>query len=248
MPRMIRLPLIGVTTSEVRCVEKVTEQGEPPQHEMTLGLNYLRAVERAGGLPVVLPPLDPDAIDSLLDHLGGICLSGGPDLHPDGYAASVHPNLGPTWPELDGFELELARRADARGMPVLGICRGAQALNVARGGTLHQHLPDVTDGSIKHRQEEPARLSTHKVRVQRRSAIGRAVREGTAAVNTFHHQAVDLLGSGLRAVAHAPDSVIEAIEAIDRPHMRGVQWHAETLVDHPAHLALFRDLVHAARA
>jgi len=245
---MTRLPLIGVTTSEVRCVERPTEQGEPPQHEMTLGLQYLRAVERAGGLPVVLPPLAPDALDSLLDHLSGVCLSGGPDLHPDGYDAAAHPQLGPTWPELDGFELELARRADARGLPVLGICRGAQALNVARGGTLHQHLPDITDGSIQHRQLAPARTSTHEVRVQRRSALGRTVREGTAAVNSFHHQAVELLGSGLRAVAHAPDGVIEAIEAIDRPNLRGVQWHAETLVDQPAHLALFRDLVRAARA
>ncbi len=245
---MTRLPLIGVTTSEVRCTEHPIEQGEPPQHEMTLGLNYLRAVERAGGIPVVLPPLEPDAIDSLLDHLSGICLSGGPDLHPGGYDASAHPDLGPTWPELDRFELELARRADACGLPVLGICRGAQALNVARGGTLHQHLPDVTDGSIQHRQVAPARLSTHDVRVQRRSAIGRAIRDGSAAVNSFHHQAVDLLGSGLRAVAHAPDGVIEAIEATDRAHLRGVQWHAETLVDGPAHLALFRDLVQAARA
>jgi putative glutamine amidotransferase len=245
---MTHRPLIGVTTSEVRSVEKPTEQGEPPQREMTLGLQYLRAVERAGGLPVVLSPLEPDAIDSLLDHLSGVCLSGGPDLHPNGYDAEAHEMLGPTWPELDAFELELARRADARGVPILGICRGAQALNIARGGSLHQHLPDVTDGSIEHRQQAPARTSTHGVRVQRRSAIGRALRAGTAAVNTFHHQAVDVLGSGLRAVAHAPDGIIEAIEATDRPHFRGVQWHAETLVDRPAHLALFHDLVQAARA
>ena len=245
---MTSLPLIGVTTSEVRCLEKPTEQGEPPQREMTLGLRYLRAVERAGGLPVVLPPLEPDAIDRLLEHLSGICLSGRPDLHPDGYDAEAHEMLGPTWPELDVFELELARRADDRGLPVLGICRGAQTLNVTRGGTLHQHLPDVTDGSIQHRQQAPARTSTHEVRVQRRSAMGRALRDGTAAVNTFHHQAVDVLGSGLRAVAHAPDGIVEAIEATDRLHLRGVQWHAETLVDRPAHLTLFRELVQAARA
>ena len=239
-------PLIGVTTSEVREVVKSSEQGEPPQREMTLGLTYLTAVERAGGIPVVLPPMDGDAIDALLTHLSGVCLSGGPDLHPGGYLGDPHPRLGPTWPLLDAFELELARRADQRGMPILGICRGSQALNVARGGTLHQHLPDITDGSIEHRQTEPARTSTHEVRIEPRSAIGRAVGTAVAPVNTFHHQAVDRLGEGLRAVAHAPDGVIEAIEATDRPHVRGVQWHAETLVDRPPQLALFAELVAAA--
>jgi putative glutamine amidotransferase len=129
---------------------------------------------------------------------------------------------------------------------VLGICRGAQALNVARGGTLYQHLPDITDGSIQHRQQEPAGTSTHDVRVERRSRIGEAVRDAVTAVNTFHHQAVDALGAGLRAVAHAPDGVVEAIEATDHPHLRGVQWHAETLVDRGPHLALFTGLIHAA--
>ena len=239
-------PLIGVTTSEVREVVKSSEQGEPPQREMTLGLHYLTAVERAGGIPVVLPPMDGDAIDALLTHLSGVCLSGGPDLHPGGYLNHPHPMLGPTWPLLDAFELELARRADLRGLPILGICRGAQALNVARGGTLHQHLPDVTDGSIQHRQTAPARTSTHDVRIERTSAVGRAVGTTIAAVNTFHHQAVDVLGAGLRAVAHAPDGIVEAIEATDRPHVRGVQWHAETLVDRPPQLALFTELVAAA--
>jgi putative glutamine amidotransferase len=239
-------PLIGVTTSEVREVDKATEQGEPPQREMTLGLHYLSAVERAGGIPVVLPPMDGDAIDALLTHLSGICLSGGPDLHPGGYQNEPHPRLGPTWPLLDAFELELARRAERRGLPILGICRGAQAINVARGGTLYQHLPDITDGSIEHRQTAPARTSTHEVKVESRSAIGRAIGTAVAAVNTFHHQAVDVLGAGLRAVAHAPDGVVEAIEATDARHVRGVQWHAETLVDRPPQLALFADLVAAA--
>jgi putative glutamine amidotransferase len=240
-------PLIGVTTSEVRSVDRPTEQGEPPQREMTLGLPYLKAVERAGGIPVVLPPMEAEAIEPLLDHLGGVCLSGGPDIDPAGYEADPHSELGPTWPWLDAFELELARRADARGLPILGICRGAQAINVVRGGTLHQHLPDVTDGSIDHRQTAPASRSTHDVAVEAASAIGRALRSTTAAVNTFHHQAVDRLGSGLRAVGHAPDGVIEAIEATDRQHLRGVQWHAEGLVNQPPHLALFAALVDAAR-
>jgi putative glutamine amidotransferase len=239
-------PLIGVTTSEVRRADKPTDHGEPPQREMTLGLAYLRAIELAGGLPVVLPPLGAEAIPALLEHLDGVCLSGGPDLHPGGYAHEPHPELGPVWPWLDAFEFELARAADERQLPILGICRGAQALNVARGGTLHQHLPDVTDGSIEHRQHAPAGRSTHEVVLQPRTAVARALGGETAAVNSFHHQAVDELGTGLRAVAHAADGVVEAIEAIDRRHYRGVQWHAETLVDRPAHLSLFGGLVAAA--
>jgi putative glutamine amidotransferase len=241
----MRRPLIGVTTSEVRRVDKPTEHGEPPQEEMTLGLQYLRAIELADGLPVVLVPTPQEAIDPLLDRLDAVCLSGGPDLHPSGYAREPHPALGPTWPWVDEFELAIARAADARGMPILGVCRGLQTLNVARGGTLHQHLPDVTDGSIEHRQAVSGRRTTHDVRLDSGSALARAVRDVMPAVNSFHHQAVDVLGDGLRIVGRAPDGVVEAVEATDRPHVRGVQWHAETLVERPAHLALFADLVAA---
>ncbi len=240
-------PLIGVTTSEVRRSDKPTDHGEPPQREMTLGMSYLRAVELAGGIPVVLPPLGTETIEPLLAHLDAVCLSGGPDLHPGGYRHDPHPELGPVWPWLDTFEIQLARAADERGLPVLGICRGAQALNVVRGGTLHQHLPDVTDRSIEHRQTAPARRSTHEVRLQAGTAVARALGGTSASVNSFHHQAVAELGERLRAVGHAPDGVIEAIEATDRPHYRGVQWHAETLVDRRPHLTLFADLVDAAR-
>ena len=122
-------PLIGVTTSELRPSSAGTlrRHGEPPHAEMALGMTYLRAIEEAGGMPVVLPPLG-DAV-AYLDRLDGICLSGGPDLDPDAYGAPErHAELGPTEPGLDAFELELARAADARGLPILGICRGAQAL------------------------------------------------------------------------------------------------------------------------
>lgn len=242
-------PLIGVTTSEVRQPHdtRPTEQGEPPQREMVLGLRYLAAVELAGGIPVVLPPLEVDAIPALLAHLSAVCLSGGPDLNPSAYDTRPHPELGPTEPWLDDFEIALARAADERGMPILGICRGAQALNVARGGTLHQHLPDITDGSIDHRQTEPGECPTHEVRLAARSSIARTLGSLYASVNSFHHQAADQLGADLRAVGHADDGVIEVIEGTDRPHVRGVQWHAETLVARDHHLALFADLVGAAK-
>src|SRR3954454_18142539 len=126
-------PLIGVTTSELRPsgASTLRRQGEPAHPEMALGMTYLCAIEEAGGVPVVLPPFASD-VDGLLARLDGICLSGGPDLDPDAYgAADRHTELGPTEPSLDAFELALARAAIARGVPLLGICRGSQALNVA---------------------------------------------------------------------------------------------------------------------
>ena len=233
-------PLIGVTTSEVRRGDLSTlrRHGEPPQHEMALGLTYMRAIELAGGVPVVLPPL-ANGLETLLDRLDGICLSGGPDLDPAAYGARAHEQLGPTEPLLDRFELDLARAADAAGLPLLGICRGAQALNVARGGTLHQHVED-------HRQTALATQPVHAVRIAPRSHVSRVLKTRATQVNSFHHQAVDELGQGLVASAWAPDGTIEAIEDRRHPFLLGVQWHAETLVEAPAQLALFRSLVEAA--
>jgi putative glutamine amidotransferase len=235
-------PLIGVTTSELRPSSAGTlrRHGEPPHAEMALGMTYLRAIEAVGGMPVVLPPLG-DA-DALLDRLDGICLSGGPDLDPDAYGAlERHIELGPTEPSLDAFELALARAADERGMPLLGICRGAQALNVARGGTLHQHLPG-------HRQTEPATATTHTVHVDEGTRLAALVGTRPLRVNSFHHQAVDVLGRGLRAVAHAADGTVEAIEALGTGFVLGVQWHAEGLAAVPRHRVLFEALVVAAGA
>jgi len=241
-------PLIGVTTSEVRLREHAhpLPEGDPAQPEMALGMVYMRAVEAAGGLPVVLPPLALDAVLPLLDRLSGLCLSGGPDLDPAGYGAAAHPHLGPTEPQLDRFELALARRADARGLPVLGICRGAQALNVARGGTLHQHLADVTSGEVEHRQTLPGRIPTHSVRIAPDSRLA-AIMEATGAeVNSFHHQAAQRIGAGLRPVAWASDGVVEGLECVGEGFLLGVQWHAETLVERPEQCRLFQALVQAA--
>jgi putative glutamine amidotransferase len=241
-------PLIGVTTSEMRQPRRThpLPEGDPPQPEMALGIVYARAVELAGGLPVVLPPLADDGVPALVARLAGVCLSGGPDLDPAAYGADAHPQLGPVEPSLDQFEVAVARRADELGIPVLGICRGCQALNIARGGTLHQHLPDVTDGSIAHRQTASGRQTTHTVDVADASRLGAIVGAGELAVNSFHHQAVAELGRGLRAVAWAPDGVIEGIEGDGDALYLGVQWHVETLVDRPRHAALFDALVAAA--
>jgi putative glutamine amidotransferase len=239
-------PLIGVTTSEVRFAEQSRPQpeGDPPQREMALGMVYMRAIELAGGIPVVLPPLGHDTIAPLLDRLSGVCLSGGPDIDPDGYGEpDRNPHLGPTEPDLDAYELALAQLADARRMPILGICRGSQALNVARGGSLHQHVGDITDGSVQHRQAERGRIPTHGVVIEPDSRLARVMGVTEDEVNSFHHQASDRLGQGLRAVAWATDGIVEGIEGAGPELFLGVQWHAESLVDRPEHLALFRELV-----
>jgi putative glutamine amidotransferase len=243
-------PLIGLTTSEVRVAEKVeqTPEGEPPQVEMTVGLKYARAIEAAGGVPVVIPPLGrQEAIESLLDRVCGVCMSGGPDIYPAAYGESPHTKLGPTEADLDRFELAVARAADRRSLPVLGICRGAQALNVARGGTLHQHLPDRRGSAIGHRQSAPGDRATHSITVTEASRLALVLGSASLSVNSFHHQAVARLGDGLRAVAWAPDGVVEAIEAPGRDFVVGVQWHAECLASRDDQAALFSSFVDASR-
>lgn len=242
-------PLIGVTVSEIRRKEDAQRlpHGEPRQTEMTLGLPYIRAIERAGGLPVAVSPLTAANVGPLLDRIEGLLLTGGPDLDPAIYGADRHAEVGPTDPSVDEFELELCRAAYRRGMPILGICRGAQVLNVARRGTLHQHIPDLNRGVVEHRQGEPGEQTTHEVRVSPDSALAQTTGGGPVRVNSFHHQAIDRLGLDLRAVAWAPDGLIEAVEGMDQRFVIGVQWHAETLVEEAEQLALFERLVEAAR-
>ena len=241
-------PMIGVTTSEVRLEHQVrlTPHGEPPRREMALGLTYLRAIERAGGLPVVVPPIEIEAIPSLLANLHGVLLSGGPDIHPETYGESPHPELGPTWRDLDATELALARQTIASGIPMLAISRGAQALNIARGGTLFQHLPERFGRAIRHRQLADGPASTHPIEVAEDSVLARALGCTELNVNSYHHQSTSGLGRGVRAVAWAPDGVVEAVEVPRSAFTVGVQWHAESMTESPAHARLFKAFVEAA--
>ena len=241
------LPLIAVTTSEMRqnTFDLATEQVEPPRQDMVLGMRYLEAIGRAGALAMVVPPLPGPAIPALLERVDGICLSGGPDLHPDAYGAAPHAALGPTEPRLDAFELALVRAADERDIPVLAICRGMQILNVARGGTLHQHLPDVVGEHVTHRQPGNPSRATHGVAVAADSRLAAILGRTEARVNSFHHQACDAVGERLTVTARAEDGTVEGVEAVDRSFMVGVQWHAECLVDDDEQAALFSALVDA---
>jgi putative glutamine amidotransferase len=241
-------PLIGISTSELRVpphVEPVA-QSDPARRELALGLDYPKAIDAAGAIPVVIPPMTTGDLDGLLERIDGLLLSGGPDLHPSHYGAKPDPELGPTDAALDAFELELLRRADAARIPVLAICRGLQALNVARDGTLHQHLPVDVGGPIHHRQHQPGVIATHSVRIEPGSRLATILGATAIDVNSFHHQAVRDLGRGLRAVAWAPDGVIEGIEATDRPFSVAVQWHAEGLGARVDQEALFGAFVEAA--
>jgi putative glutamine amidotransferase len=243
-----RPPLIGVSTSEMRAAARThaLDESEPPMRELALGLAYPRSLERTGAIPVVLPPMDLEHVDALLDRLGGLMISGGPDVHPSVYGEEPHAALGPTEPDLDSFELELLRRADERGMPILGICRGEQLLNIARGGTLIQDVPEAVGAEVGHRQEQPGRVPTHTIVLAAGTRLEGVMGRQQHDVNSFHHQAVRELGRGLRATAWAADGVIEAIEAPDRDFVLGVQWHAESLSEREDQAGLFNAFVAAA--
>jgi putative glutamine amidotransferase len=235
-------PLIGITTSELRpgTLTTLGRGGLPPHHELMLGTTYPKALDATGAIPVVLAPVALEAVPALVARLDGICLAGGPDLDPIVYGAIERaPELGPTNAAHDAFELAVARAADAACLPMLGICRGAQSLNVARGGTLHQHVEG-------HRQTDLASRPVHPVRIAPRSRMAGVLGARATEVNSFHHQAADRLGDGLVPVAWAPDGTVEAIEDPRHPFLLGVQWHAETLIDDPGQLRLFRALVDAA--
>jgi putative glutamine amidotransferase len=189
---------------------------------------YTAAVQRAGALALVLPPDDAvvESPDLLLDRIDGLLLAGGSDVDPAGYGVAPHPETGRTWPERDRFEIALTVRAIERSMPVLGACRGMQILNVARGGTLQQHLPDVI-GSDRHRHT-PGQFSDHEVTLEPGSLAARSTGAERAAVRSHHHQGIGELGDGLVATGWSPeDDVIEAIELPGKPYVLGVLWHPE---------------------
>jgi putative glutamine amidotransferase len=185
---------------------------------------YSLAVQRAGGLALILPPDDvvAESPDELLDMIDGLILAGGSDVDPASYGARPHPETGGTWPERDRFELALGTRALERDMPVLGICRGMQMLNVVQGGTLVQHLP----GLALHRHT-PGVFKDHRVRLEPGSLVARVVGAELTEVKSAHHQGLDELGEGVLASGYADDGVVEAIELPDRSFAVGVLWHPE---------------------
>jgi putative glutamine amidotransferase len=201
---------------------------DTPAH--LLPREYADAVQRAGGIALLLPP-DPHVTehpDELLDLLDGLILAGGSDVDPAAYGAERHPETIGTSPERDAFEVALALRAIERDLPFLGICRGMQVLNVARGGTLLQHLPE-SHGHTEHRRTSGSfDGNEHLVRLASTSLAARATGEESHRSLSHHHQAVDRVGDGLVVTGHSViDDLPEAIELPDRSFVLGVQWHPE---------------------
>jgi putative glutamine amidotransferase len=201
-------------------------------------LAYVDAIEAAGGRPLVVPPC-PEAVEETLDALDGVLFSGGADLDPASYGAEAHPTTNDVRPERDGAELALLEAALARDMPVLAVCRGSQVLNVALGGDLVQHLPEIV-GHEGHKQT-PGVFTDHGVEVLPGTKL-RGVIGGHAPVKSHHHQGYGRLGMGLRESARADDGTVEAIEDPSRRFALGVLWHPEEGED----AALFRALVEEA--
>jgi len=203
---------------------------------------YVRWIMKAGAAAVVLPPGPPELAESLVDHLDGLILTGGSDVDPLHYGAEPGPHTQKPDPERDESELALLRAATDRDVPILAICRGIQLLNVARGGTLHQHLPDLV-GHPGH-SAPPGSYGRHTVRAVEGTRLATVMGTGPVTVPTQHHQAVDRIGAGLVVSARAEDETVEALEDPDRNFLIGVQWHPEEGTDP----TLFRALVEAARS
>lgn len=228
-------PIVGITSY----AEEVTF-GAWVEHSAVVPLAYVRAVELAGGRPLVVPPSE-DGIEETLGVLDGIVFSGGSDLHPELYDADPHPETTDVREERDRAELALLSAALERDMPVLAVCRGSQVLNVARGGDLVQHLPELV-GHNRHKYK-PGEFSDHEVQLDVETRVGGLLGE-RAPVKSHHHQGFGRIGEGLREVGWAEDGTVEALEDPSKRFVVGVLWHPEEGED----LALFEALVEQARS
>lgn len=238
------LPVAAVTMSWV----PGDGGARPPRAQLNDA--YLRALEAAGALPFPVAAGTPnEMLAAILDRADLLVLTGGADIDPARYGQPPHPETTQVTPPRDETEIALVHAAIERGMPVLAICRGMQLLNVALGGTLHQHVPDVFHG-VAHNQTAAGQdraAPTHRVRIEPNSRVSALLETGDLVVNSMHHQAVDRPGVGLVPVGNSDDGLVEAMELPGRPVV-GVQWHPEELAPADAHArALFANFVALAR-
>lgn len=227
-------PRIGITT-----------YGRSAGNRYTLPAEYVDAVRRAGGLPLLIAPGDT-RIDDYLDLVDGLVLTGGGDIDPGHYGGSTHDTLYSVDRERDEMELQLVRAVLRRRTPTFGVCRGAQILNVAMGGSLIEHLPLEVGETVLHRAP-PREPTPHAVQVTPGSRLAAVLGTTELQPMSWHHQAIRRLADGLEVVARAPDGTIEAVELPSHPWLIAVQWHPElTARTDPTQQRLFDALVAAA--
>lgn len=244
MSPSVRKPLIGCTT-----YHKLADQ-DPPIEIIGLMPAYIKAVELAGGLPILIPlGLSEPDLQAIFSRLDGLLLPGGGDINPVVYGEQLNPTIWGVDDERDRVELWLAKEVAQSAKPVLAICRGHQIFNVALGGTLWSDINSQMPDALKHDYYKirPRHELIHEVTITADSLLARSLGKTKTMVNSLHHQGVRQLGSGLTAVATAPDGLIEASELPGHPFALSVQWHPENLVENDsAMLDLFRAFVQAA--
>ncbi|MEA3349538.1 MAG: gamma-glutamyl-gamma-aminobutyrate hydrolase family protein [Chloroflexota bacterium] len=234
-------PLIGITTNR-----QTSSFGFP---EFAVNEVYVQAVAQAGGIPVLVPlGLTAKQLRTLLSSLDGLLLSGGGDIESEKYAADSTPKVKHTDPDRDRVEIQLIQDAISTGAAFLGICRGIQVLNVALGGTLYTDIEDLHPNAIKHKYypDWPRDLLAHEIEIQPNSILAQISSTDKMGVNSLHHQGIDRLAPDLRAIAHAPDGLIESVVLPGHFFGLAVQWHPEHLTAHASARALFRAFVAAA--
>lgn len=241
----MKRPLIGISGSVL-----LTSYGSSEGYRRAyVNEDYVQSVLQNGGIPFILPVVDDEEVlSTYIDQLDGLILSGGHDVTPQYYGGEPMQKIGETWELRDWFDSLLVEKALAKGIPVLGICRGMQVMNVLHGGSLWQDLSYMQDVEIKHLQGHSPELVTHLVDIEEGSQLHELMGENHVMVNTFHHQAVRELGQGFKATAFSADGIVEAIEHEDYPFYLGVQWHPEMLhTSVPLMNQLFAGLIQAAQ-
>lgn len=210
---------------------------------------YARAIECSGGVPFVLPYVDSnEAIEDFIVLCDGFFFTGGADIDPQSYGEARSPHCGESQPNRDALELRVFKKAIKTQKPILGVCRGAQLVNVALGGTLYQDLPSERSGNVAHRQAEPKDAPSHDVSVLADTPLYRLIGKARMRANSFHHQAIKQLGAGLAVMATADDGVIEAVYLQGQRYLRAYQWHPERIYEADLqNKHLFDDFVSACR-
>jgi putative glutamine amidotransferase len=224
----------------------ITTYGRDENSRYSLPVEYVDSVERAGGIPLLIPPGKP-AVASLLEQVDGLILTGGGDISPSVYDGDTHEALYMVDSSRDDLEMELTRKAIASKLPTLGICRGMQIINVALGGTLIEHLPDVVGDAVAHRAP-PREPVPHPVHLKPGSRLEKILMQAEHNPPSWHHQGIRDLAVKLEVVASAADGTIEAVEMPEHPWLLAVQWHPElTAATEPADQRLFDAFVQAAQ-